>query len=69
MKFSKSVAKIYILSWKITGVYHMGLMFFLHEKNCVYSVVNALQIRRYIQMHLERNKSDKKCQTHFGIWH
>ncbi len=43
-----------------TGVYHMGLMFFLHEKNCVYSVVNALQIRRYIQMHLERNKSDKK---------
>lgn len=43
-----------------TGVYHMNLMFFLYEKSCVYSVVNALQIRRYIQMHLERNKSDKK---------
>jgi transposase len=43
-----------------TGVYHMGLMFYLHEKGCVFSVVNALQIKRYIQMHLERNKSDKK---------
>ena len=43
-----------------TGVYHMQFMFYLHENGCVYSVVNALQIRRYIQMHLERNKSDKK---------
>ena len=43
-----------------TGVYHLNLMFFLHQNNCGYSVVNALQIKRYIQMHLERNKSDKK---------
>ena len=43
-----------------TGVYHISLMFFLHEHNCAYSVVNALQIKRYIQMHLERNKTDKK---------
>jgi transposase len=43
-----------------TGVYHMNLMFYLHEKGKVYSVVNALQIKRYIQMHLERNKTDKK---------
>lgn len=43
-----------------TGVYHMGLMFYLHQKNQVYTIVNALQIKRYIQMHLERNKSDKK---------
>ena len=43
-----------------TGVYHLGLMFFLHEKQQRYSVVNPLKIRRYIQMHLERNKSDKK---------
>lgn len=43
-----------------TGVYHIKLMFFLHQTNCVYSVVNALQIKRYIQMHLERNKTDKK---------
>jgi transposase len=43
-----------------TGIYHTGLMFYLHEYEMTYSVVNALQIKRYIQMHLERNKSDKK---------
>lgn len=53
-----------------TGVYHLSLCFYLHERKCVYSVVNALQIKRYIQMHLERNKSDKKDAKHichFGI--
>ena len=43
-----------------TGVYHISFMFFLHQHHCNYSVVNALQIKRYIQMHLERNKTDKK---------
>lgn len=43
-----------------TGVYHLNLIFFLQEKKQRFSVVNALQIKRYIQMHLERNKSDKK---------
>lgn len=43
-----------------TGIYHTGLMFFLHDHQLTYSVVNALQIKRYVQMHLERNKSDKK---------
>ncbi|MDQ2753161.1 MAG: IS110 family transposase [Bacteroidota bacterium] len=43
-----------------TGVYHISLMFFLHQHQAAYSVVNALQIKRYIQMHLERNKSDRK---------
>ncbi len=43
-----------------TGVYHIGLMFFLHSHACIYSIVNALQIKRYIQMHLERNKSERK---------
>lgn len=43
-----------------TGVYHLNLIFFLQEINVAYSVVNALQIKRYIQMHLDRNKSDKK---------
>ena len=55
-----------------TGVYQLPLCFFLHSKKQSYSVVNALQIKRYIQMHLERNKSDKKdaryiCQ--YGIDH
>ncbi len=43
-----------------TGVYHLNLIFFLHELNVAYSVVNALQIKRFIQMHLDRNKTDKK---------
>jgi len=43
-----------------TGVYYVRLAFFLHGKNCAISVVNALKIKRYIQMHLEKNKSDKK---------
>jgi transposase len=43
-----------------TGVYHMALCFYLHERKRHYSVVNALKIKRYIQMNLERNKSDKK---------
>ena len=43
-----------------TGVYYIRLAFYLHGQGCCLSVVNALSIKRYIQMHLERNKSDKK---------
>ena len=43
-----------------TGVYYIRLAFFLHQQNCKLSVVNTLAVKRYIQMHLERNKSDKK---------
>lgn len=43
-----------------TGVYYIRLAFYLQEQGCKQSVVNALSIKRYIQMHLERNKSDKK---------
>jgi transposase len=39
---------------------YVRLAFFLHAKGCAISVVNALTIKRYIQMQLERNKSDKK---------
>lgn len=52
--------KSYHFVMEATGVYHINFMFFLHEQGCVFSVVNALQIKRYIQMHLERNKTDKK---------
>ena len=51
-----------------TGSFHLPLCFFLHEKNCRYSVVNALQIKRYIQMHLERSKSDKKDAKHICMY-
>ena len=43
-----------------TGVYYIRLAFFLHQHGCTLSVVNALSIKRFIQMHLERSKSDKK---------
>ena len=56
----KSTGRDYRFVMEATGVYHISLMFFLYERKCTYSVVNALQIKRYIQMHLERNKSDRK---------
>ena len=43
-----------------TGVYYIRFAFYLHSQGCVLSVVNAIAIKRYIQMHLERNKTDKK---------
>ena len=43
-----------------TGVYYMNFAFYLHALHCAISVINALTIKRYIQMHLERNKNDKK---------
>lgn len=43
-----------------TGVYYIRLAFFLDQHACKLSVVNAISIKRYIQMHLERNKTDKK---------
>ena len=43
-----------------TGVYYIRLAFYLHSQGCELSVVNAIAIKRYIQMHLERNKTDKK---------
>ena len=51
-----------------TGVFHLPLCFFLEEKKCHYSVVNALQIKRYIQMHLERSKTDKKDAKHICMY-
>ena len=43
-----------------TGVYYIRLAFYLHGLGCKLSVANSLSVKRYIQMHLERNKSDKK---------
>jgi len=55
-----------------TGVYQLPFCFFLEGKKARYSVVNALQIKRYIQMKLERNKTDKKDAFHicmYGVDH
>jgi len=51
-----------------TGVYQLPFCFFLESKKARYSVVNALQIKRYIQMKLERNKTDKKDAQHICMY-
>src|SRR5258705_937170 len=43
-----------------TGPYYVALALHLHLKGIKVSVVNALVIKRFIQMQLEKNKSDKK---------
>jgi transposase len=53
-----------------TGNYHLNFSFYLAGKKLRYSIANALQIKRYIQMQMERHKTDKKdalriCQ--YGI--
>lgn len=64
---SKGFAKLlehtgtaYHFVMEATGVYYIRLAFYLHERGGQLSVVNALCIKRFIQMHLERNKTDKK---------
>ena len=64
--------KLYHFVMESTGVYQLPFCFFLEGKKARYSVVNALQIKRYIQMKLERNKTDKKDAFHicmYGVEH
>ena len=64
--------KAYHFVMESTGVYQLPFCFYLESKKAQYSVVNALQIKRYIQMKLERNKSDKKDAQHicmYGVEH
>ncbi len=64
----KLTGKEYHFIMEATGVYQLPLCFFLENKKACYSVVNALQIKRYIQMKLERNKSDKKDAFHICMY-
>ena len=59
-KIMEHTGSEYHFVMEATGVYYIRLAFYLHQQGCQLSVVNALSIKRYIQMHLERNKSDKK---------
>lgn len=42
-----------------TGSYYQQLAVYLHSKGVLVSVVNPLVIKRFIQMKLQRNKTDK----------
>jgi transposase len=59
-KLLEHTGEDYHFVMEATGVYYIRLAFYLHNRNCSLSVVNAVSIKRYIQMHLERNKTDKK---------
>jgi len=68
----KLTGRSYHFVMESTGVYQLPFCFFLEGKKARYSVVNALQIKRFIQMKLERNKTDKKDAFHicmYGIEH
>jgi transposase len=57
---TKTCGKNYHYVMENTGIYHTSFMFYLHRLGLEFSVVSALQVKRYIQMRLERSKSDKK---------
>lgn len=42
-----------------TGSYYQQLATYLYSKNIIVSVINPLVIKRFIQMKLQRNKTDK----------
>lgn len=43
-----------------TGIYYLQLAYYLYEQGALVIVVNPVVIKRYIQMHLGKGKSDKK---------
>jgi len=43
-----------------TGIYYLQLAYYLYEQGAQVVVVNPVIIKRYIQMHLGKGKSDKK---------
>lgn len=59
-KIIKTCGKDYHYVMESTGVYHVGLMFYLHDEKITFTVENALKIKRFIQMQLDQSKSDKK---------
>jgi len=43
-----------------TGAYYMHLAYYLHGQGATIAVINPVVIKRFIQMHLGKGKSDKK---------
>ncbi len=58
-KFYKTNIKDGLCVMESTGIYHLELAKFLHSKSVATSVVNPLKIKRFSQMRLSRNKTDK----------
>ena len=49
---------LYVL--EATGTYYLALAYYLHEHGGRVAVLNPLVIKRFIQMHLSKGKSDRK---------
>lgn len=58
-KFKRTINKDSLCVMEVTGIYHLPLAKYLHSKEFRLSVVNPLQVKRYSQMTLRRNKTDK----------
>jgi len=57
--FYKALSPDHWVVMEATGSYHHRLALFLHQKGICLSVVNPLVIKRFIQMKLNRVKTDK----------
>jgi len=43
-----------------TGSYYLALVYYLYEQGAQVAVLNPLVVKRFIQMHLGKGKSDRK---------
>ena len=55
----KIIPKNCLCIMEATGVYHLQLATYLFKKGIAVAVINPLRIKRFIQMNLKRNKTDK----------
>ncbi len=58
-KFKRSIKTDSLCVMEATGIYHLQLAKFLYSKNITVVVENPLKIKRFSQMRLSRNKTDK----------
>ena len=43
-----------------TGTYNLAVAYYLHEQGEEFAVLNPLVMKRFIQLHLSKGKSDRK---------
>ncbi len=58
-QFKKIIKDESLCIMEVTGIYHLQLATFLYKNDIDVAVVNPLSIKRFSQMHLRRNKTDK----------
>jgi len=59
IKFKRLIGKGSLCVMESTGVYHQGLAMFLYKQAIAVCVENPLKIKRFIQMNLRKEKTDK----------